>query len=292
MDQEDVARAAERIAPYARWTPLVRVAVEGRDVLLKLDHMQLSGSFKLRGALNALLGADERPTAVVTASGGNHGAAVATAARLLGIPATVYVPESVPAAKAATIERQGARLIRHGACYAEAAAAAMAVEDAAYVPAFDHPLVVAGQGTCAAEILAEAPEVESVFVAVGGGGLAAGTALNGLPVVAVEPTRCRALNAAIEAGRPVETDVDSITASALGASKLGQVPFDVLSGAKVESVLIGDSAIVAARDLLWQEFRLAVELAAAAPLAAWLQRRDPGLAALIICGGNADWVPA
>ncbi|OLR91678.1 serine/threonine dehydratase [Actinokineospora bangkokensis] len=293
MDAAAVRAAAGRIAPHARRTPVLRTEVGGRPVVLKLEHLQLSGSFKLRGALNALL-AGGLPDAVVTASGGNHGAAVAAAARLLGVPATVFVPESVPEVKARLIEAQGARLVRGGATYADSALAAVAAADAGgalYLPAYDHPLVVAGQGTCAAEVVAEVPEVDSIVVAVGGGGLAAGTALSGVRTVAVEPTGCCALRDALDAGRPVDSATDSIAASALGATRVGDLPFAVLRDAQALSVLVDDADILAARDLLWSEFRLAVEPAAAAPLAALLAGAVPGdLPALIVCGANSQWL--
>jgi threonine dehydratase len=289
----DVAAAAERIRPYVRHTPVMRVEVDGRPVVLKLEQLQLTGSFKVRGALNALLGTDERPERVVTASGGNHGLAVATAAALLDLPATVYTPESVPAAKARRIEATGAKLIRHGTTYAEAAAAAMEVPDALYVPAYDHPLVVAGQGTCAAEVVADVPEVDTLVVAVGGGGLASGTVLGGggRHVVAVEPQGCQAFHDALEAGRPVDSPVGGVAASALGATRVGEVPFAILRAAT--SVLVSDQQILAARDRLWEEFRLAVEPAGAVPFAAWLAGKVPGdLPCLILCGANTDWTPA
>jgi len=287
----EVAQAAARIAPYARRTPVMRVDVEGRPVVLKLEQLQLTGSFKLRGALNALLA--ESPARVVTASGGNHGLAVATAAALLGIPATVYTPESVPTAKARRIEATGAKLVRHGATYAEAAAAAQAdAAGARYLPAYDDRLVIAGQGTCAAEVVAEVPDVDVLVAAVGGGGLAAGTVLGGgRPVVAVEPEGCRSLHAALAAGRPVDTVVDSIASSALGATRVGELPFSLLREAT--SVLVSDAEILAARDRLWEEFRLAVEPAGAVPFAAWLSGQVPGnLPCLILCGANTDWSPA
>jgi len=290
-DASEVSLAAKRIAPYARHTPVMRVEVDGRPVVLKLEQLQLTGSFKVRGALNALLA--DRPARVVTASGGNHGLAVATAAALLGLPATVYTPESVPAAKARRIEATGAKLIRHGATYAEAAAVASAVSDARYLPAYDHPLVIAGQGTCAAEAVADASDVDSLVAAVGGGGLAAGTVLGagGRPVVAVEPTGCAALHAALAAGHPVDTAVDSVAASALGATRVGDLPFGILRSAT--SVLVSDAEILAARDRLWEEFRLAVEPAGAVPFAAWLAGHVPGeLPCLILCGANTDWTPA
>jgi threonine dehydratase len=289
----DVAAAAERIRPYVRRTPVMLVEVEGRQVVLKLEQLQLTGSFKVRGALNALLGADERPERVVTASGGNHGMAVATAAALLDLPVTVFTPESVPAAKARRIEATGAKLIRHGATYAEAAAAAMDVPDSFYVPAYDHPLVVAGQGTCAAEVVADVPLVDTLVVAVGGGGLGAGTVLGagGRHVVAVEPEGCQAFHDALAAGHPVDSSVDSVAVSALGATRVGDVPFAILRAAS--SVLVSDQQILAARDRLWEEFRLAVEPAGAVPFAAWLAGIVPGnLPCLILCGANTDWTPA
>jgi threonine dehydratase len=289
----EVAAAAEAIRPYVRRTPVLRTSLRGRPVVLKLEHLQLSGSFKLRGAVNALL-RGERPARVVTASGGNHGLAVATAAGLLGIPATVYVPEPAPESKTRRIEAAGAELIRHGAVYSDAAKAALAAVGAGerYLPAYDHPDVIAGQGTMGAEIVADAPDVDAVLVAVGGGGLAAGTALaiGDRTTVAVEPEGCHALHAALAAGHPVDTEVDSVAASALGATRVGDLPFAVLNSPRTRSVLVSDAEILAAQDLLWEEFRIAVEPAAAAPLAAWLADRAPAeLPCVVLCGANSAW---
>ncbi|WIX81179.1 serine/threonine dehydratase [Amycolatopsis carbonis] len=289
----DVAAAANRIRPHVRRTPQLRTEIDGRPVVFKLEHLQRSGSFKLRGAVNALL-AGPAPRRVVTASGGNHGLGVATAAQALGLPAVVYVPESVPAAKAAGIEAAGAKLIRHGATYAEAAAAALAVGDepgTRYLPAYDDPDVVAGQGTVTAEVVADDPDVDAVVVAVGGGGLAAGTALaaDRRRVFAVEPERCQALHAALEAGQPVDVTLDSVAASALGATRVGEVPFRILNAPNVTSVLVSDAELLAARDRLWSEFRLAVEPAAAVPLAAWLAGRVPAARpCFVLCGANTS----
>ncbi|MPZ00948.1 MAG: pyridoxal-phosphate dependent enzyme, partial [Actinophytocola sp.] len=278
-------------------TPLLRADVGGRACLLKLEHLQRTGSFKLRGALNALA-SGERPEQVITASGGNHGLGVATAAKSLGLPATVYVPETVPEAKARRIEEADAILIRNGTTYAECAAAAhdaVARTGARYVEAYNDPDVVAGQGTMAREIAHDAPDVDAIVVAVGGGGLAAGTALGsqGRTTVAVEPHGCSCLHQALRAGEPVDTDVDSVAASALGATRIGDVPFAVLRTADVTSVLVADDEILAARDLLWDEFRLAVEPAAAAPLAAFVAGRVPGdLPCLVLCGANTTWTPS
>ncbi|GAA3015331.1 serine/threonine dehydratase [Actinokineospora diospyrosa] len=297
MDHTDVAAAAARIAPHARRTPHLRTEVNGRPVVLKLEHLQRTGSFKFRGALNSLLGGPH-PTHVVTASGGNHGVAVATAAQVLGLPATVYVPERAPESKTRRIEAAGAKLVRHGATYAEASAAALteaSESGARYVPAYDDPLVIAGQGTCAAEVVADVPEVDTFVVAVGGGGLAAGTVLGGRgrSVALVEPVDCQAMHDALAAGTPVDAVVNSVAASALGASRVGALPFEVVRQGNVHSVLVSDGELLAARDLLWDEFRVAVEPAAAVPLAGWLGGQIEGkLPCLVICGANSDWVPA
>lgn len=291
----DVRRAAERTAPYLRRTPLLRASLHGRPLLLKLEHLQATGAFKLRGALNALLagGAAGR---VVTASGGNHGLGVATAARMLGVAATVYVPETVPGVKERRLREAGAEVVRAGRDYAAAASAALARaadEGVRYVHAFDDPDVVAGQGTIGYEIVADAPECDAVAVAVGGGGLLAGVSLGigeERTAVGVEPHGCASLHAALAAGGPVDAPVDSVAASALGASRVGEVPFAVVRGRRVATALVSDEEILAARDLLWEEFRIAAEPAAAVPLAAWLAGRVPGeLPCVVVCGANADW---
>jgi threonine dehydratase len=286
-----VAEAAVAVAPHVRRTPVLRAEVDGRPLVLKLEHLQRGGSFKLRGAVNALA-TGSRPEHVVTASGGNHGIAVATAAASFGLPATVYVPVTAPEGKTRRIEAAGARLIRHGATYGEAAVAALAEAQAPgvrYVPAYDDPAVVAGQGTVTAEAVADAPEVDAVVVAAGGGGLSAGAVLGagGRTVVVVEPENCCCVHRALEAGRPLDSAVDSVAASALGATRVGAVPFAVLSSAGVVSVLVTDAELLAAQDRLWEEFRLAVEPAAAVPFAAWLAGRVPGeRACLVLCGAN------
>lgn len=298
---DDVRHAAERIRPHARRTPLIDVVVDGRPLLLKLEYMQLGGSFKLRGALNAMLGAGSGGAGddhVVAASGGNHGLAVATAAALLGAPATVYVPTTVPQAKARRIEAAGAKLIRHGAVFAEAAeeaARAASKPGFRFIHAYDDPAVAAGQGTVTAEIVAEAPDTDALVVTTGGGGLACGTALasGGRRVVTVEPENCRCLYDALEAGGPVDSAVDSIAASATGATRVGTVPFAVLSAhERLTPALVSDEEILGARDRLWEEFRIAVEPAGAAPFAAWLAGRVPGeRPCLVICGANTEWLP-
>ncbi|WP_239074595.1 serine/threonine dehydratase [Streptomyces sp. SID10853] len=294
LSATDVAAAADRIRPHVRRTPLLDLEIDGRRVVLKLEYLQRSGSFKLRGAVNAMLesAADGH---IVAASGGNHGLAVATAAALLGLPATIYLPETAPEAKARRIEEAGARLIRHGATFADAAEAAQQAAERPgchFLHPYNDPAVVAGQGTLAAEVVADAPGTDAFAVAAGGGGLTAGTALaaGGRHVVAVEPDGCRALHDALAAGKPVNSPVDSVASSALGASQIGAVPFGIVASYGVESVLVSDEEILRARDRLWEECRIAVEPAAAASFAAWLAGRVPGQQpCVVLCGANADW---
>jgi len=292
---DSVREAAKRIEPHIRRTPLLRITLDGRHAVLKLESLQRTGAFKVRGALNALL-AHPGPGHVVTASGGNHGVAVATAAGQLGLPATVFVPRGAPEGKTRRISAAGARLVRHGETYAEAAEAAQracADTHGRYVPAYDDADVVAGQGTCPLEVVDDLPEVDAVVVPVGGGGLVAGTVLaaQGRTVVAVEPEGSACLHASLQVGAPVDVEVDSVAASALGATRIGQIPF-AIAAPSVTSVLVTDDQLLAARDLLWEEFRIAVEPAAATPVAAWLDRQVPGdLPALVLSGANTDWRP-
>src|ERR1700689_1647897 len=243
---EDYAAAARRIAPYVRRTPLLTARIDDREVSLKLEHLQAAGVFKIRGALNALLARREggrQFTSVVTASGGNHGLGVATAARWLDIPATVYVPATVPDIKASRIVAAGAEVVKTGRVYADAERAARefaAGQGRFYVHAYDDPAVVAGQGTIALEIEADLPGCDVVAVPVGGGGLLAGVS-GGLAamgraadvgpgpaagpgprrVVGAEPEGCPTLHAAVEADEPVDVGADSGGAPALGAARPG-----------------------------------------------------------------------
>lgn len=314
MTSDDVREAADRIGPYVRTTPVFTTEIGGRPVALKLENLQVTGSFKFRGALNgvmarcaggpACLGGTTPLQApgrehVVAASGGNHGLGVAAAAKIMGLSATVYVPRITPEAKVRRIAARGARVVRHGDVYADAETAARAWAEQSghcYLHAYDDPAVIAGQGTIGLEIARQAPWCDSVAVSVGGGGLAAGLSVSlgpDCPVVAVEPEHCNSLHAAISAGAPVDAPVDSAAASALGASRVGHNAFALLSAGEVQLALVTERAIAQARDLLWEELRLAVEPAAAVPFAAWLDGRVPGRhPCLVLCGANADWHPA
>jgi threonine dehydratase len=294
----DVREAADRIGPYVRTTPVFATEIGGRPVTLKLENLQVTGSFKFRGALNGVI-ARGAGGHVVAASGGNHGLGVATAAKIMGLSATVYVPRTTPEAKARRIAAQGARVMRHGEVYADAETAARAWAEqsgGSYLHAYDDPAVIAGQGTIGLEIARHAPWCDSVAVSVGGGGLAAGLSVSlgpGRPVVAVEPEHCNSLHAAFSAGGPVDAPVDSSAASALGASRIGGNAFALLSSGEVQLARVTEREIAHARDLLWEELRLAVEPAAAVPFAAWLDGRVPGRhPCLVLCGANTDWHPA
>jgi threonine dehydratase len=340
----DHLAAAERISPYIRRTPLLRASASGRPVAFKLEFLQVTGSFKIRGALNALLSpggtngvtprnprgmpdgeasasgmlarraSGGRPSHVVTASGGNHGLGVAAAARWLGVEATVYVPRPVPEVKARRIMAAGAEIVRYGESYgdAETEARHLAARDGLlYVHAYDDPAVIAGQSTVGLEILADMPECDVVAVPVGGGGLLAGVAGAlasasgaGYPgagggarrtVIGVEPEGCPTLHAAVTAGRPVEVAVDgaSVAASALGAARAGRLAFAACESGDAGLAMVSDAQIIAARDRLWEEFRLAVEPAAATVFAAWLSGQVPGdFPCLVLSGANANWVDA
>lgn len=297
----DFLHARTRIAPYIRRTPLLRADCGGMPVAFKLEHLQVAGVFKIRGALNALLTAGAKDGGldrVVTASGGNHGLGVATAARWLGVPATVFVPGTVPEAKARRIAAQDAEIRRVGSKYADAEAAAREFADTGgcyYVHAYDDPAVVAGQGTLGLEILDDFPECDVVAVPVGGGGLIAGVSGAIAPVrtVGVEPEGCPTLHAAVKAGEPVEVGADSVASSSLGASVIGRLALAAAQRHDVGLAMVDDEQIIAARDRLWEEFRLAVEPSAATVFAAWLSGQVPGEhPCLVLSGGNADWSPA
>ncbi|GAA4582679.1 threonine/serine dehydratase [Planotetraspora phitsanulokensis] len=295
--RQDVERAAGRIAPHVRRTPLLQAE---SHLVLKLESTQHSGSFKARGAFNRILAAGEAAAlpavGVIAASGGNHGLAVAYAARALGVRAEIFVPEVSAPVKVEGLRLLGAHVTQVGAIYSEAYEASqkrVAETGALEIHAYDQPDVVAGAGTVAAELLEQA-DVDTVLVAVGGGGLVAGVvaAVDGrAEVVAVEPERIPTLHAALEAGEPVQVSVSGVGADALGASRVGQVAFDTVAG-RVSSVLVSDDAIVEARRVLWRESRVAAEYAGAAALAALRSGVYVPAAgervAVIVCGANTD----
>jgi len=231
--QSEIEDARRRIAGHARVTPVARLEPGGFDVAVKLEQMQHTGSFKVRGAFNTLLSVDVPSAGVVAASGGNHGAAVAFAARRLGHPAHIFVPDVAGAAKIGLIERAGATCHVIPGLYADALEAAQAHEAATgamQIHAYDSVPTVAGQGTCFAEWEEQGLDADTVLIAVGGGGLVAGALAwfgGRRRIVAVEPEQSRALNAALTAGAPVDVEVSGVAANALGARRIGDICFDL-----------------------------------------------------------------
>ncbi|MFJ5117374.1 serine/threonine dehydratase [Kitasatospora sp. NPDC088548] len=300
LTYDEVKAAGERIAGRVR-PVAVAPGDDGGRVWLALEFLQHTGSFKARGAQNFLLAHAEAgglPAAGVTiASGGNAGLACAWAARELGVRATVFLPETAPAVKLARLRSYGAEVRLAGSEYAEALAACaeFAAESGALTShAYDHPLIAAGAGTVLEEIRAQLPGLDTVVVSVGGGGLFAGVAAaareHGVRVVAVEPERSRALNAALAAGHPVDVTVDSVAADALGARRATALAVHAAQHDGVRSVLVPDTAIVRARQELWDERRIAVEYAAATALAAVEagEAAEGERVAVLLCGANTD----
>ena len=298
---DEVEAAAQRIAGRVRRTPVVHLeaGAGGSPVgcTLKLEQLQHTGSFKPRGVFNLLL-ARREDTGVVTASGGNAGLAVAYAARELGLAATVFVPTTSPAVKVERIHDLGARVIVGGDCYADAFAAASEHREATgelFVHAYDGREILAGQGTVAREMEDQAPDLDTVLVAVGGGGLMGGIAswyAGRVKVVAVEPERAPTLHAALAAGEPVDVDVSGVAADSLGARRIGAGGFAAARAAGVVSVLVPDVAIAAARTALWRDLHLASEAGGAAAMAALgcgAYRPGPReRVGVVLCGANTD----
>jgi threonine dehydratase len=298
----DIAAAAARIAGHVRHTPVLHLPAPdlGLDfpVTLKLELLQHTGSFKPRGAFNRLLSAALPTAGVIAASGGNHGAAVAYAARALGVPAEIFVPELTPSAKVTRIASYGARVLQGGETYAEALAASRARQaqtGALEVHAYDHPAVLAGQGTVGREFERDAAELTHVLVATGGGGLIGGIAAwyaGSAAVVSVEPEACPALHDALRAGRSVKAPVGGLAADSLGARQVGELMFPIAARHVAAAVLVSDAAIAAAQRLLWDRLRLIAEPGGATALAAVLSGAfvppDGARVGVLVCGANTD----
>ncbi len=296
--QDDILLAAMRIEGRIHVTPVMTTSAlgTGRAIDVKLENTQLAGSFKVRGAFNTLL-ASEVPTAgVVAASGGNHGAAVAYAARALGHPATIFVPELAGPSKIALIRQTGADLHVVEGVYSDALTAAQSHEretGAMQIHAYDAPLTVAGQGTLMHEWELQGLEADTILIAVGGGGLIAGAMawLKGRRrIVAVEPELAPTLHEALVNGPETEVEVGGIAANALGARRIGRICHDLAKAHGIQSVLVPDVAIAEAQAQLWRGLRQWVEPAGAAALAALSSgayKPEPDeRVAVLICGAN------
>ena len=297
------ARIFDEFGPFLRRTPVFKLpgqalGVECAEIWLKLEHLQVGGSFKARGMLNRMLSHPMPGSGVIIASGGNAGIACAQAAKALGVRCEVYVPELCPPAKKHKLATLGATVVVGGAFYPQALQACLQRQQetgALLVHAYDQPEVVAGAGTLALEIEDQAGLPGAVLVSVGGGGLIAGLAAGfegRTSLVALEPELAPTLFQARRQGQPVDVEVAGIAADSLGARRIGDIAWDLTQQWVSHSLLLSDEAIRAAQLWLWREMRLAVEPAAALPLAAlqtgaYVPDRDARVC-LIICGANLD----
>lgn len=297
----DIESAATRIEGWIRRTPVLALpagtgGVDAR-ITLKLDLLQPTGSFKVRGAFSRLLAIDPRPTRVVAASGGNFGLAVAYAARHLGIGADIFVPKSSPQAKISRLHDEGAAVHLTDGFFPAAFAAAQefaARHDAPIAHAYDQFDVVAGQGTCGREMEQQVPDADSVLVAVGGGGLIGGIASwyrGATRVIGAETPGTSALHAARAAGSPVDVEVGGVASDALGAARLGEIAWEANQWI-ADSVLVTDEAVRGAQRWLWDNCRLIAEPGAVTPIAALTSgayRPEPDEHVLVlVCGANTD----
>jgi threonine dehydratase len=303
LSQREIARVHELIGPYVRRTPVLvasgtDVGLPPIEITFKLEFLQHSGSFKARGAFTNLLTRHVPPAGVVAASGGNHGAAVACVAQRLGIPARIYVPTVSSPVKVERIRSYDAEVVVTGDLYADALEASeryAAESKAMTIHAFDQVETLLGQGTLGREIAEQAPDADSVLVAVGGGGLIGGVASwfagERTRVIGVEPAEAPTLTKALEAGAPVDAPAGGIAADSLAPRRVGTLMFPIAQQHIERVILVEDDEIVRAQNVLWDAFRIVVEPGGAAAFAALLSGRyTPSTeehVAVVLCGANA-----
>jgi len=305
VDRDGIARIDPVIRPHIRRTPVIEAAgrdfgIEAGAITFKLEQLQHAGSFKTRGAFANLLTRTVSAAGVAAASGGNHGAAVAHAAAALGLPARIFVPSISSPAKIERIRRTGADLVVGGDRYADALAACeawVAAAGALSVHAFDQAETMLGQGTLALELESQAPDLDTVLVGVGGGGLIGGIAAwyaGRVKVVGVEPEASPTLHRAFEAGRPVDAETGGIAADSLAPRRIGELVFPVVRQHVASAVLVTDAAIRDSQRVLWQGLRIVAEPGGAAAFAALLSGRYrpvPGeRVGVVVSGGNTTAV--
>ena len=305
VNRTEIARCEALIRPYIRRTPIIEI--DGADVgigsnrlCLKLELLQHSGVFKVRGAFTNLLTRTIPAAGVVAASGGNHGAAVAYAAMKLKVPAKIFVPTISSPAKLQRIRAYGADLVVEGDRYADALAASEAwVKQSGALPlhAFDQDETMLGQGTVGMELEAQAPDIETVLVSVGGGGLISGIAAwyaGRAKVIGVEPYASPTLTKALEAGHPVDAEAGGIAADSLAPRRVGERVYPIAEKHVHGTVLVTDEAILRAQQVLWDVLRVVAEPGGAAAFSALLSGAYKPMAgervAVIICGGNTTAV--
>ena len=293
-----IAAAYERITPHIRKTPVIDLVLPSGVATCKLEYLQRGGTFKARGAFNKLL-SDQAPAAgIVAASGGNHGIAIATAAQALGVKANIFVPTTAPAAKVSTLKRLGAIVHQHGDRFAlayEASQQFAQASGALVSHAYDQFETLCGQGTVALEWESQSTGLDTVLIAVGGGGLIGGIAAwyaGRVKVVAVESSTCATLHSALQAGHPVDCPVAGIAADSLGATRIGALMFPIAQQYIAQSLLVTDDQIRDAQTWLWRETRIASEPGGATALAALLagvyQPRPDERVGVLLCGANVD----
>ncbi|WP_080654895.1 MULTISPECIES: threonine/serine dehydratase [Bradyrhizobium] len=305
ITRERIAATEALIRPHIRRTPLLRAdlsdfGLPAAPVTFKLEMLQHSGSFKARGAFANLLLRQVPQAGVVAASGGNHGAAVAYAAQRLGIPATIFVPDITSPAKAERIRTYGAKLVIAGSRYADALAASeahVAQTGALAVHAYDQAETLLGQGSVGLELEQDAPRIDTLLVAVGGGGLIGGIAAwyaGRTRIVAVEPEQSPTLHAAFEAGAPVDAPAGGLAADSLAPRRVGGLMFPLARAHVERVVLVSDDAIRQAQAALWSHLRLVAEPGGAAAFAAVLSGRyrpsPTERVAVLVCGANTNAV--
>ena len=301
MTQTDISRAYERIRPHVRRTPVIDVdpadfGLHAGRLTLKLELFQHTGSFKPRGAFNNLLSRDVPAAGVVAASGGNHGAAVAFAAMKLGKPATIFVPTVCSPAKIERIRGYGARLVVTGDRYDDSLIASRewaAQSGAMPVHAYDAPETLAGAGSVGLEFEEQASGLDTVLVAVGGGGLIGGVAgwfAGRARIVGVEPHEAPTLARAMAAGRPVDAPAGGIAADSLAPKQVGGLMFPIAQKYVERVALVTDEEIVQAQQALWSTLRVLAEPGGAAAFAALLSRvyvpASGERVGVVVCGGN------
>ena len=303
ISREQIETAYPLIRLHIRRTPVIEIdgadfGLESVRLVFKLELLQHSGSFKARGAFMNLLSRDVPDAGVVAASGGNHGAAVAFAAMKLNRRATIFVPTVASPAKLDRIRSYGAELVITGDRYADALEAShewTARSGAMPVHAYESVETLRGQGTLGLELEEQSPKLDSLLIAVGGGGLIGGVAAwyeNRTRIIAVEPELAPTLNRALSAGEPVDSPAGGIAADSLAPRQVGQMMFPIAQKYVTESVLVTDEHIAAAQKRLWQTARIATEPGGAAAFSALLSGRykpqSGERVGVVICGGNTD----
>jgi threonine dehydratase len=296
---QEVRAAAGAIAGRVRRTPVLELGeMHGASIVAKLELLQHTGSFKPRGAFNKLLSSDVPLAGVIAASGGNFGSAVAFAAREVGVPAEIFIPSTSPEAKVARVRGYGAavQIIEGYYAEAQAALAERQVEtEALMMHPFDQPEVIAGQGTIGIELDEQVPDLDTVLVAIGGGGLIAGIAAwfeRRVRVVGVEPVGCATMTAALEAGEPVVGAVGGIAADSLGSARVGDHVFPIVRDQVDRVVLVEDDSIRESQRELWEDAHIIAEPGGAAALAALrsgaYRPKNDERVCVLVSGGNCD----